>query len=309
MQDANIQTMDAMSELQKATTEENIKQMRENFQKMKEAAEKAATWGIFSKVANYVMIAIGALLIATGVGAGLGVSLLIGGIAGLVFAEEIGKVVGSIMTFLGDVVSTVINSYLEAFSQLTGVDVTEAKAWVDKYKQIIAAVVLVVVVIVAALTGFLSAAVNFVGSMVQKIIPRVVQQVVQQIYTAITNFLTTAGKAMAEKIPQVLLKIMEVIRNIVMAWGSAAATGTGIVQAGYGTVYNFKQADLTIEIGKGQQKQISLESFIDLVSQSYGIFSKELSKIMEQMTTSVSNATSVLQQEGSSASSYKVQTA
>lgn len=309
MQEATVDTLDAMSKLQQAASEENIKQMKENFQKMREAAEKAATWGIFSKIANYVMIAIGALLIATGVGAGLGAALLIGGIAGLVFAEEIGQAVGAIMTFMGDFVSTVANAFLDAYAYATGADVSEAKAWVEKYKQIIGAVVLVLVVIVAVVTGAVSVAVNIVGSALQKIIPRVVQQVVQQLYTAFTNFLANAGKAMAEKIPQVLLRFLEVVKNIVMAWGNAAAAGTNIVQAGYGAFYNYAQGELTLEIGKGERKQISLETFIDQLSQSYGIFSKELSKIMDQMTTSISNATSVLQQEGNYASSYKVRTA
>jgi hypothetical protein len=73
--------------------------------------------------------------------------------------------------------------------------------------------------------------------------------------------------------------------------------------------FGITQGVLTLQIGKGQEIQISLESFLTVLNQGYDTFSKQLSKIMDQMTSSISNATSVLQQEGTSATSYKFRTA
>jgi hypothetical protein len=259
MLQSNIETMDAMSQLQKDTIDQNIQQMTENFQKMAESAKKAATWGIFSKVVSYVSIAIGALLVMTGAGAGLGAMLIMGGVLGLMMQTEAGqKVMSDFVKWATPAITGFINGIIDIIPGISDADKAAAKASVKEWGETITTLVVTILIMVATMGAGAALAGNVALSMSMQVMIQV-----------ITSILPSVGDI----------------------------------------YFGITQGVLTLQIGKGQEIQISLESFLTVLNQGYDTFSKQLSKIMDQMTSSISNATSVLQQEGTSATSYKFRTA
>jgi hypothetical protein len=280
LQDANIKTLDVMAELQKATTEENIKQMKESFQKMREAAEKAATWGIFSKIASWAMIVIGAALMLTGVGAAAGAALLVGGLIGLAMTTEVGQ---KAMAWLVEKITPLVVAYfstvidvLQKAGIISEETATSWKAGVKEWGEVIATVYIAILLIIITMGASAGASAAVAA-------------------TGVGRAVVSTAQAAAQA----------TIRTVLNIINQAVQLATGATDIYFGV----SQGILTLQIGDSQEKVMSQQAFLDLLSQGYDVFSKELSKIMDQMTTSISNATSVLQQEGNYASSYKVRTA
>lgn len=280
LQDANIKTLDTMAKLQKAATEENIKQMKESFQKMREAAEKAATWGVFSKIASWTMIVIGAALMLTGVGAAAGAALLVGGLIGLAMTTEVGQ---KAMSWLVEKLTPLVVAYFSAVIdvlQKTGIISEETaanwKAEVKEWGEVITTVFIAILLIIVTMGASAGASAAVAA-------------------TGVGRAVVSAAQAAAQA----------TIRTVLNIINQAVQLATGVTDI----VFGVSQGILTLQIGDSQEKVMSQQAFLDLLSQGYDVFSKELSKIMDQMTTSISNATSVLQQEGNYASSYKVRTA
>jgi hypothetical protein len=300
--DAQMFANEAMAKLQKMMGEENVKAMLEGFQKMAEAQAKADKWGIFSQIAAWTMIVVGALLTATGVGAGAGIALMMGGIMTLALQTEVGQqVMKAIVDFIAPGVVAVLNAVMDSLAEigsLFGADkawAEKAKAGIEEYKEVITQVVVAVIMIVATM----GAAAGAAGAMTAV-----------NAVSATTRTITQAVATIMSKIAEAVSKFANITVKTLTVTARTVQIGLEVGQSAMDATFSVQQGKLTIKIGEAQSRQISIDAMLTGVQDAITLLNKAMTDILDSTASTVNSTTSILAQGGSAmANSYKFRTA
>lgn len=304
--DAQMLANEAMGKLQKLMGEENVKAMLESFQKMAESQAKAAKWGFLSTIVAAVMIVVGAILTATGVGAAAGVALMLGGAMTLALQTEVGQqVMKAIVDAIAPGVVAILNAVMDslaAVGSLFGADkawAEKAKAGIEEYKEVITQVVVAIIMIVATMGAAAGAAAGMTAANAASATLRTMTQTVT---TILGNIAKAIGQFFNITVEKVIL-IVQVSARVIQV-------GLEVGQAGMDAKFSYDQGMLTIQVGEAQSRQISIDAMLTGVQDAITLLNKAMTEILDSTASTVNSTTSILAQGGAAmANSYKFRTA
>jgi len=300
--DAQMLANEAMGKLQKLMGEENVKAMLDAFQKMADQQAKADKWGIFSKIAAAVMIVVGALLTATGVGAAAGIALMMGGIMTLAMQTEVGqKIMKAIVDFIAPAIVAILNTIVDIMSTigpLNALDkatIDKIKAGIEEYKEVITQVVVAVIMIVATM----GAAAGLAGAMTAA---NATSAAVRTVTQAVANIMSKIAEAVA-KIGNITVKTLTVTAR-------AVQVGLEFGQSAMDVTFSVQQGILTLQVGEATSRQISIDAMLTGVQDAITMLNKAMTDILDGTASTVNSTAALLAQEGAAmANSYRFKTA